>query len=136
MVHVTTKTLYGLPAVLDLVRQQGGGLVQARAIAERRHMPLKYLEQIFGALVKAGVVRSVRGVGGGYELARPATQLTAWEVVEALEGGAGQLPKLAGAGVLRELLWEAERQLARVFNVTLADLAEREDSAGGAMYHI
>ncbi|MBK8482347.1 MAG: Rrf2 family transcriptional regulator [Proteobacteria bacterium] len=136
MFHLTTKTLYGLPAILDLVHQQGGGLVQARAIAERRNVPLKYLEQIFAALVKAGVVRSVRGLGGGYELARPASQTTAWEVIAALEGSRRELPKLAGRGVLRDLLWEADRQLARVFSITLADLAEREEVGDGAMYHI
>lgn len=137
MFILTTRTEYGVPAVLELARQQGRGLIQLRAVAERNGMPLKYLEQIFSALNKAGLVRAVRGMHGGYELARPADQITLWDVLQVLEGrtrtAKTQSPR---HGVLRELCRQAESRMAAVFNVTLTEVLRREEEYNGPMYFI
>ena len=64
--------------MIDIARQgEAGALVTMRQAAEREDLSVKYLEQLGGALVKAGVLKSVRGVSGGYLLARPADQCVA-----------------------------------------------------------
>jgi Rrf2 family iron-sulfur cluster assembly transcriptional regulator len=75
---------YTVRAVLYLVRHPG---VQRRsAIATAMEIPEKYLPQILGALVRAGIVRSTRGRSGGYELARNAGGVTLRDVIEVAEG--------------------------------------------------
>ncbi len=67
--------------------------VQAKEIASVEGIPEQFLEQVLAALRRAGVVRSVRGAGGGYELARPARNITAGDVVRALSGPIAPIPR-------------------------------------------
>ena len=81
------KTEYGLLALLELVRIQATGeVLQVAEIAQRQGIPDRYLEQMLTDLRKAGILRSIRGPRGGYQLARPAADLTIAEVVACLEG--------------------------------------------------
>lgn len=84
--RLTAKSEYGLLAMIDLASQTDGTPVSARTLAERRDIPQPYLEQLFAALRREGLVTAVRGAYGGFVLARPATQTTVLDVVEALEG--------------------------------------------------
>ena len=139
MLSYTTKTEYGIPALLELARCQGAGLTQLRTVAERRGIPVKYLEQIFAALNKADLVKGVRGQRGGYELSRRAEEITLWEVLQVLEGRGQAADELeARQGVLRELYRRAENRIADVFNVSLAELSrlQQEHEASATMYFI
>jgi Rrf2 family protein len=80
-----SKGDYSVRAVLDLARAQGHRRT-AREIAARMQIPPKYLPQVLGDLIKAGLVDSVPGPGGGYSLARPASAISLLDVVEAAEG--------------------------------------------------
>src|SRR5437667_5264632 len=74
-------------AMIELtLRRPEGILVPAREIAERQHVPLRFLEQQLGALSKAGLVQSFRGAGGGCRLSRPADEITMAEIADAIEG--------------------------------------------------
>ena len=84
--NVSTKSEYGLRALIYLATSQGGKAVPAREIAERWKVPLKYLEQILKTLKEAGLVEGQVGVGGGYRLSRPASLLTARAVIRTLDG--------------------------------------------------
>ena len=84
--NVSTKSEYGLRALIYLASNNGRGAVPAREIAERWQVPVKYLEQILKTLKDAGIVDSQVGVGGGYRLSRPATLITAGEVIRVLDG--------------------------------------------------
>jgi Rrf2 family iron-sulfur cluster assembly transcriptional regulator len=66
------------------MRQQRGPVTLA-AISERQHISLSYLEQLFGKLRRARIVNSVRGPGGGYNLARPANAITVAEIIGAVD---------------------------------------------------
>jgi Rrf2 family transcriptional regulator, cysteine metabolism repressor len=77
---------YGARAVLDLAQRYGSGLTQSAEIAARQRIPESYLEQLLAALRKAGIVRSVRGPGGGHELARPPAEVSLGDVLDVLEG--------------------------------------------------
>jgi Rrf2 family protein len=87
----STKAEYGVRVMVELARRAGGDVAGAdpislAEIAEHDGMPLAYLEHVVARLRKAELVDSRRGSRGGYLLARPATEITMAEVVEALEG--------------------------------------------------
>ncbi len=85
-VKVSTRGDYASRALLSLALHAGDGPTSVRDIAERTGLPQPYLEQILLALKGAGLVRSKRGVGGGYVLAREADEITLAEVVSAVDG--------------------------------------------------
>ena len=82
----STKAEYGLRVMVELARGVDGEPVPLAEIAARGGLPLAYLEHLVARLRKAGLVDSRRGSRGGYMLARPAGEITAAEIVEALEG--------------------------------------------------
>lgn len=84
---VSTKGRYALRLMIDIANQgEQGTLVAMRQTAEREKLSIKYLEQLGAALVKAQVLKSVRGVTGGYMLARPADEISVGEILRATEG--------------------------------------------------
>lgn len=83
--NFSTKTEYGLRAVSKLDKT-GKKPVSLALIAKEESLSLAYLERLFAQLRKAGFVKAELGVKGGYVLAKPAKQITALELVEALEG--------------------------------------------------
>lgn len=132
MISVTSKSRYAVVAMAELARS-GPDPVPIGAIAERRAMPVQFLEQLFATLRRSGLLSSHRGVKGGYRLARPAEDITVLEVVQALDGKVGQEGKEAGG------IWEEGVEALRaVFSATtIADIAAREAAGSGAgMYHI
>lgn len=84
--RLTAKSEYGLLAAIDLACTFGSGPVSAREVAERRNIPPRFLEQLFVALRRAGLVSAVRGARGGFALTREPHMITVLDVVEALEG--------------------------------------------------
>jgi Rrf2 family transcriptional regulator, cysteine metabolism repressor len=82
----STKAEYGVRLMVELGRQPGSAPVALSAVADAERLPLSYLEHLVARLRNAGLVTSTRGAHGGYQLARPATEITMDEVVEALEG--------------------------------------------------
>lgn len=84
--NVSTKSEYGLRALIYLASHEDRGPIPAREIAAEWSVPAKYLEQILKTLKEAQLVESQVGVGGGYRLSRPATLITAGEVIRALDG--------------------------------------------------
>jgi Rrf2 family protein len=86
-VKVSTRGDYASRALLSLaLHANGEGPTSVRDIAERTGLPQPYLEQILLALKGAGLVRSKRGVGGGYVLARPPREIALSEIVSAVDG--------------------------------------------------
>ncbi|HWP32888.1 MAG TPA: Rrf2 family transcriptional regulator, partial [Solirubrobacterales bacterium] len=78
----STKAEYGVRLMVELGRQPGSLPVSLSAVAEAERLPLSYLEHLVAKLRKAGLVTSTRGAHGGYQLARPATEITMDSVVE------------------------------------------------------
>ena len=133
--RVSAKADYALRAVIELAVIGGESPVKGERIAQAQEIPLKFLENILGDLRHAGIVRSQRGVEGGYWLARPAEEITVAEVVRAVEGpianvrgvGPEQVEYAGSAERLREV-WIAVRANLRAVleEVTIADLARGE----------
>ena len=130
MISITTKSPYALSALLELQLHGGDDPVPIAELARRRDIPVQFLEQLFSTLRRAGVLRSQRGVGGGYGFARSPDEVTVLEVVELLDGPVGQ----GASGVFAEAAEAARAVLAAS---TIADAADAEARAAGApMYHI
>jgi len=89
---ISQKTRYALRSLLYLVEEGNGGPVQLGTIAETQQVPRKYLELIMLDLKKAGFVNSVRGPSGGYNLARPASEISFGEIIRSLEGPIALVP--------------------------------------------
>jgi Rrf2 family cysteine metabolism transcriptional repressor len=130
MLSITTKSPYALRALVELARLRGGGPVPIGELARRREIPVQFLEQLFAVLRRAGILKSQRGVKGGYSFAREPSAITVIEVVELLDGPLG-----GGAeGVFADAAEAARQVLA---SVTVADIVERENrEAGATMYYI
>jgi Rrf2 family transcriptional regulator, cysteine metabolism repressor len=133
MISVTSKSRYAVVAMAELARSAEDRPIPIATVAERRGMPVQFLEQLFSTLRRSGLLESYRGMRGGYTLARPADQITVLEVVQALDGKVGEEGKEAGG------IWaEGVDALRGVFSqTTIADIARREaEDAGSRMYHI
>src|SRR4051794_32272697 len=130
MLSITTKSPYAIRALTELARTGGAGPVPIGELARRRDIPVQFLEHLFAVLRRAGVLRSQRGVKGGYTFERDPGTVTVLEVVELLDGPVG-----GGAeGVFAEAARAARETLA---GITIADVVTREaQAAGAAMYHI
>jgi Rrf2 family iron-sulfur cluster assembly transcriptional regulator len=83
--RLTTKGRFAVTAMVDLAMRQNRGPVTLAAISERQHISLSYLEQLFGKLRRAKLVSSVRGPGGGYNLAQTAQAITVADIVTAVD---------------------------------------------------
>src|SRR5690242_1173163 len=83
---LSTKGRYGVKAMLDLALHNSEGQVSLKSIAERQGLSENYLEQLFSALRKAGLVKSMRGAQGGYVLAMAAEEISVGAILRALEG--------------------------------------------------
>jgi Rrf2 family transcriptional regulator, iron-sulfur cluster assembly transcription factor len=127
-VELNTKGRYAVMAMADLAKAGTGASlppdeavdpaqasVPLSAIAERQHISLAYLEQLFARLRRAGLVESARGRTGGYRLARPPSSITIAEIMRAVEedvrmtrcGGEHGTPCLPGERCLTHSLWDA-----------------------------
>ena len=132
MISVTSKSRYAVVALAELART-GNEPVPTAQVAERRKIPVQFLEQLFSTLRRAGILTSHRGAKGGYTLAKPAEKISVLEVVQALDGVLGQEGQEAGG------IWEegVESLRSTFRDNTIADIARREaDEAGAGMYHI
>ncbi|SLN10371.1 HTH-type transcriptional regulator IscR [Pseudoruegeria aquimaris] len=134
---LSTKGRYAMVALADLALQQGDGLVSLAEISRRQDISLPYLEQLFVKLRRAGLVESVRGPGGGYRLARPASDIRVAEIlgavdetVSAMHKGAGASGALSGsrAQSLTNRLWEGLSAHVYVFlhQTRLSDVVKNE----------
>ena len=123
-------------AMVDLALHAEGGPVPRSDIAQRQEISAHYIEQLFVKLRKAGLVRAVKGPGGGYTLARKAEDIRAGDVIRAVEGPIALVycvdpqngrPCHRMPRCVTHLLWrKLSKEMARVLDsVTLKDLCEQ-----------
>jgi len=133
----SAKLDYALRAVVDLAMQPPNVACQSREIACRQDIRGPYLDQILAVLKREGIVRSIRGAGGGYTLARTPGRIKVAEVVRAIVGdqlllGGTSTSDPGGAGatyIVRQFEEEVERSLVtHLERVTLADLVSRKQN--------
>lgn len=145
VVKLSARGHYGLIAMTYLAQTGREAPVPIKTIAVAEQIPEQFLEQIFHTLRKSGLVTSVRGSRGGFRLARSADQITAGEIVRALDGPINPVECLDGAtsgdccmkvgSCATKVVWERLRDLMVAFldNITLQDIIERSDKLYGGL---
>ena len=133
---LTSKGRYAVTAVLDIALNAEKGPVSLADISERQHISLSYLEQLFAKLRRDGLVKSVRGPGGGYQLGLPSDQISVGMIISAVNENI-HVTKFLGRGncqngveCLTHTLWEdlSNRIESFLNEITLAELVSKRES--------
>src|SRR3954463_13700876 len=125
MLSITSKSPYAISALVELAGHDGDGPVPIGELARRREIPVQFLEQLFAVMRRGGILKSQRGVKGGYSFAKDPSQVTVLEIVELLDGPLGR----DAEGVFAEAAAAAREVLS---TTTIADVVEREAREAGA----
>jgi Rrf2 family protein len=137
--RLSRRSEYGLRSLIDLVRHDGSGPVPLAVLAQRNHLPPKFLEQIMATLKHGGIVRTTLGAHGGYALAADASTVSIGRVIRLLDGALAPLPCVSlryysrcscpdeGACALRDVMIDVRDAMLEILDKeTLAELAARE----------
>jgi Rrf2 family protein len=142
---ISAKTEYACIAMMELASHYGTEEpIRIRRIAERHDVPPRFLVQILLQLKRAGLVTSVRGAAGGYQLLKPPSEISLGQIIEVINGtapengqGSSASPDSPAVKVLLKVWQEVaalEHQLLQ--NISLAELLERAKGQDEPMYHI
>lgn len=128
----STKSEYGLRALVNLAKNQGPEPYSLAKIAKEEKISLAYLERLFASLKRAKLVQSSQGVKGGYKLAKPANKITVRDILMALEGslapyicaGIGGLCAKKGCDCQTKIVWQKlDKGISETLNsIKLSDL--------------
>ena len=137
MLRLSRKTLLALEAVIDIAFNARPEPVQAREITARQGVPQRYLEQVMQQLVRAGILKGVRGPRGGYRLAKERRRISVGEIVrvaESIEDENGEAvdPRSdLGSRIVAPLVQSLQEEvMARLDAISIEDLCQRARSAG------
>ncbi|MDE3115633.1 MAG: Rrf2 family transcriptional regulator [Pseudomonadota bacterium] len=137
MLKLSRKTLLALEAVIDIAFNARPEPVQAKEITSRQGVPQRYLEQVMQQLVRAGVLKGVRGPRGGYRLAKERRRISVGDIVRVAESIEDQDGESAhprsdlGARIVAPLIQSLQEELmARLDAVSIEDLCQRARAAG------
>lgn len=126
MAGISSKGIYGLTAMYILYQKREQTPIQIREIAEIGKIPQNYLEQLLVLLKKNGLVKSVRGSHGGYMLAKDASEIVIYDILDSLEGTLC-LATLDSENPILNLFWsDMKKQIREMFKMKLSDLATYE----------
>lgn len=140
--RVSARSEYGVRAMVQLARAYGRGPVPLSQVAEKERMPLDFLEQLMGALRNKALVKSVRGVHGGYMLAQDPHQISVGDIMRAVDGAfvpaqclelTGDHQKTCGMGIImldcttRDVWLLLQEKVTETLNgITLASLCHEQ----------
>ena len=142
---LSTRTRYGMRAVLELAENYGKGPIQLKIIAQHQEISAKYLEQLMTILKSAGIVNSVRGSKGGYMLAKAPMQIKLSDVFYCLEGPVVTVECVDNESyctrtndcVARQIWAEVQKAVIGVLqSKTLQNLVDRAKDKKALDYHI
>jgi Rrf2 family protein len=137
MLKLSRKTLLALEAVIDIAFNARPEPVQAKEITARQGVPQRYLEQVMQQLVRAGVLKGVRGPRGGYRLARERRRISIGDVVRVAEAIDDEETQSAeprselGTRIVTPLIASLQDEvMARLDAISIEDLCQRARAAG------
>lgn len=138
MLRLSKKMVYALEAVVDIAYNSGAEPAQSRDITKRQGIPQRYLEQVMQRLVRAGVLKGVRGPRGGYRLARERRRITVGQVARVVNDADAAQDPLAGddcselAKRVVRPVWRdlGEAMLKELDAITIEDLCQRANAKG------
>lgn len=137
MLRMSRKTLYALEAVIDIAVNARPDPVQSKDITARQGIPQRYLESVMQQLVRAGILRGVRGPRGGYRLARERRRITVGEIIRLVAAIDRDDEEMDSAGsplgqrIVYPVLEDAQQQMLRQLDeITVEDLCRQAEQAG------
>jgi len=142
---LSTRTRYGVRAILELAVKDGSGPLRVKTIAQSQDISAKYLEQLMSILKSAGFVRSIRGSKGGYMLAKAPNQIKLSDVFDCLEGPVTTVECVedkdycarAADCVARQVWAQVQQAIKNVLqSITLQDLVDRAKDKKLSNYQI
>ena len=142
---LSTRTRYGIRALLELAQNQGSGPVQIKVIGQRQDISIKYLEQLMAILRSSGFVRSVRGSKGGYLLAKTPNLIKVSDLFDCLEGNVTTVECVEDKDycdktddcVVRLVWTQVQKAIKNVLqSITLQDLVDRAKNEEKLNYQI
>lgn len=137
---ISTKGRYGLTIMIELARQYGKGPVSLKSIADSKDLSAHYLEQLATPLRNAGLIKSIRGAYGGYELAKKKDEITAGDIIRVLEGPIVLVEGIENEEPAQQALWLRVRNAVKdvLETTTLEDLIKEDQSemVGQYMFYI
>lgn len=142
---LSTRTRYGLRAIIELAEHSGAAPLQTKVIAGSQDISVKYLEQLMAILRSAGFVRSIRGSKGGYMLAKSPNQIKISDVFDCLEGHVTTVEcvedksfcERAEDCVARQVWAQVQQAIKNVLqSITLQDLVDRAKNKKLSNYQI
>jgi len=142
---LSTRTRYGIRAILQLANYYGKGPLQIRTIAKQENISAKYLEQLMPILKSARLVRSIRGTKGGYILAKAPNQIKLSDVFNCLEATVTTVECVenenycarAADCVTRQVWTQLQQAITNVLqSITLQDLVDRAKDKRALDYQI
>jgi len=138
MLKLSRKTLYALEAVVDIAYNARSEPVQSKEITLRQGIPQRYLEQVMQHLVRAGILKGIRGPGGGYLLARERRRISAGDIVRVIgalenggEPGTYETDSSIGQEIVQPILGQLyDGMMAQLDDITVDDLCTRARAQG------
>jgi Rrf2 family protein len=119
---VSNKSKYALSTMLELALANKTTTIQSKQIAQKRNIPIKFLEHILSDLRQTGLVTSKRGSQGGYQLAKPSVDITVNDIISAIEGPLALSDSHCGCILLTEFWQTVESRITNTLSLSLADL--------------
>ncbi|HLQ83467.1 MAG TPA: Rrf2 family transcriptional regulator [Pseudogracilibacillus sp.] len=125
---ISTKGRYGLTIMLELAREYGKGPMSLKAIANKNELSIHYLEQLATPLRNAGLVKSIRGAYGGYQLVNEPAEITVGDIIRVLEGPITLVEGIEEQEPAQQNLWlRATEAVKEVLDTTsLLDLMQTD----------
>ncbi|HLS07589.1 cysteine metabolism transcriptional regulator CymR [Lentibacillus sp.] len=126
---ISTKGRYGLTIMLELARKYGSGPISLKTIAREKELSEHYLEQLASPLRNAGLIKSVRGAYGGYELTKDPRDIKTGDIIRVLEGPISPVEGIENEEPAKQALWIRVRDAVKdvLDTTTLEDLKRHEN---------
>ena len=136
MSGISSKGMYGLAAMYQLMQCEKGVPVQIKEIAEKANIPKNYLEQILVILKRDGLVKSTRGASGGYMLQKNPEEILIYDIIDSLEGGLCNEGATMSNEILNLFWQEKQNEVREIFNIPLTELKNFEQKYNKQMMYI
>jgi len=124
---ISTKGTYGLAAICELSKHKEDSPMQIKEIASNANIPQNYLEQLLGKLRRAGIVKSIRGAKGGYELAKDPKEMKVLDILIALEDDLKIVDAKIDHPILNIFFHDSKESIKEIFDISITELSQYQN---------
>lgn len=136
MSGISSKGMYGLAAMYQLMQSPKDVPIQIKEIADKANIPKNYLEQILVILKRDGIVKSIRGSSGGYMLQKNPEDILIYDIIDSLEGGLCNEGSVNSNEILNLFWREKQSEVRQIFNIPLTELKNFEQKYNKQMMYV